>query len=126
MGSGIAIPVRGLNGRLVLQSGEKQTGKIILLAVGDGDNVNPWNNDVGIQYPVFDLGDPSTQAVVRREIEVHFARLEGALKARLTDLQFEETGPGELTVKVLYQDLETDEERDVSKIVKTGQQGTTV
>jgi len=125
MATGIAIPVRGLNGRLVLQSGERQTGKIILLAMGDGDNVNPWNNDVGIQYPTFDLADPATQAVVRREIEIHFARFEGELKARLNDLQFEETAEGELTVRVLYQDLETDEQRDVSLIVKTGQQGVT-
>jgi hypothetical protein len=118
MGTGIAIPVRAIHGRAVPQSGEKQIGKVILLAMGDGDNVNPFNTDVGIQHPVFDLPNPSTQAVIRREVEVHFARFEANLKAKLIDLTFEETGPGELTVSVKYHDLETDEERDVQKAVR--------
>jgi hypothetical protein len=117
--SGLAIPIRTLNGRLTLQSGERQTGKVILLAMGDGDNENPFNDDVGIQYPVFDLNNPSTQAVVQREIEQHFARFEADLKARLVDIQFVAEAEGELTVRIRYQDLETDEEQDVTKTVRT-------
>lgn len=119
MTRGIAIPVRTRNGRLVMDEGERQTAKLIVLAVGDGDNENPFNFNVGVQYPLFDLADKTAQANVRRSIEAHFARFKAALKARLVSLSFD-TGEtsGEHKVTVRYQDLETDEEQEATRTVR--------
>lgn len=117
MASGLAIPVRVERGRAVLENGARQMAKLAALAMSDGESTNPFNNDVGINTPVFGVNDRSTRALLGRDIRAHFARFESADRARLVDLQLAGDVPGELTARVTYLDLETDEENVVERRV---------
>lgn len=118
MSTGISTPLIGIQGRLKLDSGPDQVAKLIGQALGEGTNLNPYNTDAGLQYPLFDLNLPATRALVKRDIEAQFARFEGNLKARLLSVTFQDLNPEELGVLVRYVDLETDDEREIERAVR--------
>ena len=112
--TGIAIPVRCRHGRVVLDSGEAQTRKIVTLLVSDGDTANPFLG-VGISHPVFSLMTPGASDMMKRDIEKHFDRLKRKDRAALKSVSVAEstTKPEELEVNIVYVDLHTDEEHEV-------------
>ena len=118
---GLAYPVRCVNGRLALCEGAEQVGKLVLLSMMDGDSANPWNTDVGLNAPTFDLDSPATRAVVEQRIRERFARLEADERARLLSVTFENgEEAGEVAIRVAYVDLETDEELEAVRRIARG------
>lgn len=117
MASGLSIPMRVVRGRGVIDSGERQMAKLISLAMTEGESDNPFNDDAGIQVPVFDVNLPSTRALVRREIEHHFRRFEADERASLERIETSE-GDGEMIVDLWYIDMETDERHEISKTLR--------
>jgi hypothetical protein len=117
--SGLAIPVRAHKGRAVLTTGAEQMAKIVTLAMADGDSANPYNDDAGLDVPVFDLDSTALRALVQRGIGQSFARWEADDRAKLVSVAF--TGaPGDLQVAVDFVDLETDQPQQVQRSVRRG------
>ena len=116
---GLSIPVRAFQGRAVLEEGDREMAKVITLAVSDRESTNPWNGDAGIRVPLFNLNNSATRAILTREIQEHFTRWEGAERARLLDIATL-GGGSELSVRISYQDMETDRENEVSLSIGGG------
>lgn len=114
MSTGVSLPVRCLNGRVVLDSGAVENAKIIKLCMGDGENSNPFNN-VGIAHPLFAVMNGGSAALIQRAIEKHFDRLEKDNRAKLESLKLLDNDSAEASVEVEYIDLETDEAKEVVK-----------
>jgi hypothetical protein len=84
MATGLALPVGAQQGRASLASGEDQLQKILLTALADCDNENPYQQGLGIDTSVvFDINDYETQAYIRRHISEVFSRFEAEGRARL-------------------------------------------
>lgn len=116
MASGLSVPIRVVQGRTVVVDGSDQIDKLINLALSDGTSTNPYNSDVGVQAPLFDLQDAAARAILDRAVRRHFDRLQAGGRAELLDLQIRE-GDGddsETVVHILYRDLETDEQRPLT------------
>jgi len=118
--SGLALPVRGFRGRIVLSSGDVKVKEDVLLAVSDGESANPWNDDVGIVAPVFGLDSPATRALTLKRIRERFKKLETEDRAKLSSVDFKKTTEGELEVRVSYVDLETDDELEATSRLSRG------
>lgn len=119
MSKGIAVPFRARNGRLVLSEGAEEMKKIVMLAVGERDNTNPFNQAVGIEHPLFALSDEGSFALARRDIEDHFAKFEAQRRAKLGSVKTGELSPGESAIEVAYVDLDTDSEKTLT-LASTG------
>lgn len=112
MPTGIAVPMVAVNGRAAVVSGSDQVAKLIELAVSDGSSANPFNTDVGVVAPIFDLQGSGQRAILERAVRDRFAALEAGGRAELLSLQVTESpDTGETLVDVVYRDLETDERR---------------
>lgn len=112
MARGLAVPIRMVQGRTVMVEGADQIEKLIQLAVAEAASSNPFNTDVGVQAPIFDLQDAAARAILSRRVRQHFDRWQAEGRAELLDLQIlEDSESAETTVEILYRDLETDEER---------------
>lgn len=119
MAQGIAVPVRVVQGRTVVESGSDQIAKLIRLAVAEAASANPFNTDVGVRSPVFDLQGSAARAILDQAVRRHFDRLAAGGRADLLDLRItEDADTAETIVEITYQDLETDEQRSLS--VKAG------
>lgn len=103
MPSGISMPPRIVNGKLVRESGRDQTRKLIMIAVGPDDSENPWNT-AGSRLPLFDVDTPEYRASLTARIERHFKRFEGDGRAKLTSISYRSRF-GSLFVDVTYKDL---------------------
>lgn len=119
MYTGIDVPVLGSRGRIATSTGAKENSKVILLSMASGESANPWNDDVGLDAPVFDQDSPDMEGRMQAAIESHFARLQAARRAKLIRVAFE---PGDedngVHVRVRYMDMETDREQDLVKEVR--------
>lgn len=119
MATGLAVPVRAFRGRAVIDEGDKEMGKLVLLAVSDRESTNPWNDDAGIRVPLFGLNNSATRALLSREIQGHFTRWEGEERAKLLGLGI--TGQAEeLSARIEYRDIETDTAQDVVLNIRSG------
>jgi hypothetical protein len=111
MAQGLSLPVRAFRGRAALSSGSEKNDQVISLCILDGDNNNPFNDDVGLTAPIFKLDSASVRAQVELRIKTHFDRLYYANRIRLLKIEFTDVNQeGDLRVNVRYIDLETDEE----------------
>lgn len=114
MATGLALPLRCVNGRAVRSTGEDQLKKIIMLSIADCDSGNPYQ-DLGIdQALVFSLSDEQTKAYARRRIIDAFKRLEAEGRAELNGTPKFTTREGELEVQIKYLNLETNEAQDIT------------
>lgn len=119
MATGLAVPVRVVQGRAVVLDGPDQLDKLISLAVAEGLSANPYNSDVGVQAPIFDLQDATQRAILDRAVRRHFERLQAGGRAELLQLQINVgDDDSETLVEIVFRDLETDEQRPVT--VKIG------
>jgi hypothetical protein len=109
--TGIALPIRFENGRVVRESGTAQLEKIIMLACLDEDSANPFQN-LGLGGEVvFQLNDENLASRYAARIHDVFRRLEADGRARLADGYPKFTPDpitAELIASVKYIDLKTD------------------
>ena len=130
---GIAVPTQIVQGRIKLVEKDIQLSKIILLALADGDSMNPFAPDYGINHPVFNVADDVTRSLIKRSIEKHFDRLEAEGRARLERVIMRgslstRTGgasgmtgdSGDFEVVVHYTSLESGADTTVTKTFRLG------
>ena len=109
MATGLKIPV-GVDksgGAALETSPSKQNKKILLLALSEGGDNNPFQR-LGIGNLIFKIKDVATRAQVQREIQ----RVIGQLSDRIVlipnePITFREDVEGELEVSIKYIDIET-------------------
>lgn len=108
MAAGLSLPIRAINGRAAIESGEAQLKKIIMLAIADCDSGNPYQ-ELGIDtLIVFALDDQQVKAFARRRIVDAFKRMEAEGRAQLDgDAPTFSSKDGELTCQIKYINLET-------------------
>lgn len=112
MATGLSLPLAAINGRAALETSDsKQLLKIIMIECGDCENVNPFNNDVGLDGGVvFQINDAALQALVRARIASVFATKNKQGRARLVDgypIFEQDSKAQDLICSVRYLDLET-------------------
>lgn len=106
MATGIALPLRAVNGRLMLLSGDGYIEQLVKTAMGSSESSNPFQ-DVGLgEFMIFDINDALTEGVIRQRVVRVFASLERDQLARLVSLAFEGIG-SEKVMQVVYDNLET-------------------
>ncbi len=118
---GLMAPLEATaGGGFETESGSEQTKKIIMLSLDWCPSDNPFNTDVGIEHPVFEVNDePSTQGRIGIRIQDVFKRLEVEARARLIDIKFASEGE-EFAVDIEYYDMQTDRPASVRKTFGPG------
>lgn len=107
---GLSVPVGvGPDGRALTDEGEDQLRKIIALRLSFGESENPFQT-IGIPSPIFEINDPTSQAIIKNWIQRTFRILRAEGRARLVDrsLKFEEE-EGEMILSLRYVNLKTDD-----------------
>ena len=116
MARGLRIPVGpGPLGGLALVDGDVQASKVISLALGQLDNRNAFQQDIGLGSEdfVFNVQSAETRAAIRRRVVQVFADFEDRNLFRLVpnSIAFEEDSAAqELILELRYINLESDEE----------------
>ena len=106
---GLSVPVGvGPDGRAMTDEGEDQLQKIIALKLSFGDSENPFQT-IGIPSPVFEINDPTSQAIIKNWIRRVFRQLRADGRAKLVErsIKFEED-EGEMILNFRYVNLKTD------------------
>lgn len=109
MASGISLPIRVANGRLVKDSGETQLKKIISLALADCESGNPFQ-ELGVDPAViFSLNREEVRAYAKRRVIEVFKRLQAEGRATILSGYpvFKQEAEGELVCEIKYINLET-------------------
>ena len=108
---GLSIPLGvGPDGRAALSEGEDQLKKIISLRLSFGESENPFQQ-LGIPSPIFQINDPTTQAIIKNWINRTFRILRAEGRARLVDgsIKFLRESEGEMILELKYVNLKTDD-----------------
>ena len=109
MATGLKVPVGvSKSGGASLESdSSKQNKKILLLALSEGGDNNPFQK-LGIGNLIFKIKDVATRAQVQREIQKVVNQLSDRI-VLLPDepITFKEDVEGELEVSIKYIDIET-------------------
>jgi hypothetical protein len=118
---GLIAPLEATKGGgFATEGGSEQTKKIIMLALDWCPSENPFNTDVGIEHPVFEINDePSIQGRIGIRIRDVLKRLESEARARLIDIKFTSEGE-EFAVDIEYYDMRTDRPESVRKTYGSG------
>ena len=120
MPKGLAVPVRvGRNGGTVISDSDEQDNKIIKLALGDDDNENAFQQDIGLGVGmIFDVSDPTMQARVEGRLRSIFLRFEAQKRFRLRPetIEWGRDGNGETELRFMYLNLESDEPREFKQV----------
>lgn len=106
MPTGIKLPIRPKNGRMVLISGKEYTEQLIKIALGDNENLNPFETKGVGSFMLYALNDQQTEGEIRDRVEDAFFLLENDQIARLNSLNFEKKD-GFLFIFIDYVDLES-------------------
>lgn len=107
---GLKIPIElDSKGHLMVVRGGDQLEKLIMLAVSDHTNTNPYIS----QFPNLGLVGQVDNQEIRNQIQDSinslFQELEAEERARLVDISFRKGEDGTLFVDVTYQDMEESE-----------------
>lgn len=125
MATGLKLPVGvdGSGGAAVL-SGDAEDAKILSVALGDDDNDNAFQQDIGLgSFMIFEMPGDRTNALVRQRIQSIFRDFRAAQRFRLVSesIEFkEEAEQGESSIEFKYINLESDEEKTFSARVTGG------
>lgn len=113
MATGLDLPVRvDATGRTVRAFGDTQAQKIIMLALGDDENENAFQQDVSLGTgQVFSISDPTFRARTLSKLHRIFARFQQRKKFSLVQgsVKWTKGKPGETVLEFDYINLETDE-----------------
>lgn len=119
MATGLALPV-GVDGSggAAIVSTDAQDTKILSMALGDDDNDNAFQQNIGLgAFMIFEEPGDRTNALVRQRIKAIFRDFRAVQRFRLIpdSVVFnEESEPGEFSVEFKYINLESDEEKTFS------------
>ena len=117
MATGLGMPV-GVNngGGARLESGDENNDKIVRLALGEDDNENAFQQNIGLgAAQVFGIADQQLQAQVTRRLFEVFRRFRAQKRFILREntIKWEtNSAEQELTLFFKYVDIESDEEKD--------------
>ena len=120
MTRGIKVPVQvSYTGGVLMQEGDEQNRQDLRLALGDNDNDNAFQQDIGLGNRfIFDLRNAGFRSVVLARLFRMFTAFEAQRRFRLVRGSLKWTrGPasGEETLELRYIDLESDEVRTFSR-----------
>lgn len=117
MATGLAIPVGVDNkGGGRLSSGDENDSKIIRLALGDDDNENAFQQNIGLGVgQIFGISDELLRAKVLRRLYEIFRRFEAQkryiLRTNTVRWVRDENQNQELTLEFRFVNVESDEEK---------------
>ena len=112
MARGIELPTRAVNGRLKLLSGDAYIEQLVMVALGDNDSENPFQ-EIGLgEFMIFGINDAQEDGEIRMKVKRVFSLLEADQLARLKTLSFETSGSDKLMF-LDYINLETGQRREV-------------
>jgi hypothetical protein len=118
--TGLRIPITVRNGRLALESGREQTAKVLLLKMSEGESDHPFLQNRALRPALFRTDTASRRALIRRQIELHFADMTRQHRAKLISFSFLPAGEGQVEVRTRYLDIETDKPGEVSPLIQEG------
>lgn len=122
--AGLSLPVGPTKlGRSALAHGEVHVQKILVIALNDCDNENPFQQDRGLgNGMIFEVSSEELRAKVQRRLVEIFRAFEESELYRLDDesIRWEEAVAGELSLTLKYIDLESDEEREFTHSFSQG------
>lgn len=95
------------SGGFATESGSDQLKKIIMLSIDYCPSDNPFNTDVGIEFPVFDINETSLQARLMLRIQQVFDRLRKQNRAKLITAEPKSENEN-LAIDIEYVDMQTD------------------
>lgn len=116
MATGIALPVTVDNGRFKLLSKQAYISQLLMIAFGDGDSENPFQDIALGEFMIFAINDASPEGEIRKRVEQVFKSLEDDQLAKLTRGSQSITFVQEDQTKTMYldyTDLETGEREDM-------------
>ncbi len=125
MATGLALPV-GVDGSggAALLSADAQDAKILSMALGDDDNDNAFQQNIGMgAFMIFEQPGDRTNALVLQRIKAIFRDFREVQRFKLLPgtIEFkEEDTPGEFSVEFKFINLESDEEKTFSASVIGG------
>jgi hypothetical protein len=122
MAQGATIPAKIRNGRLVKISGNEYIRQLLMLAFGEGESDNPFQ-DLGLgEFMIFAINDAESEGDIRPRVERMFESFERDQLARLDnpadDIEFFQSEADKYMV-VRYRDLETQERVEVEVPIPT-------
>ena len=124
MATGLAVPIRpNSGGGFLTASGDENDRKIIKLSLGDDDNENAFQQDIGLGTEmVFDINDPVSRPRILSRLQAVFQRFEALKRYQLIQNTIRWTeGEGELILDFKYLNLETDKVEDFQRsFLQTG------
>ena len=114
MATGLAIPIRLSNsGGFLTESGDKHASSILRAALGDDDNRNPFQQNIGLGVSmVFDIADAGARPNILNRLVRLFNVFEQQkrFKLRRNTIRWVEGTNGDMTMTFKYVNLESDEE----------------
>jgi hypothetical protein len=128
MASGLKVPV-GVNrsGGGAIVSGTENDEKVIMLALGDDDNENAFQQNIGVgARMIFDLSDERQRAKIIRRVKDVFIRFEAQKRFILrpnTVKWSRDSDNQDMILEFKYVSLESDEERDFRETFTETQTG---
>ena len=115
MSTGIAVPVRiNKQGGLKLISGDENDSKTIFLSLGDDDNENAFQQNIGLGIGyIFGISDELIRAKIIRRLKEVFDKFESQKRFVLkTDtIKWSQNSNQELVLEFKYICIESDEEK---------------
>ncbi len=122
MAQGATIPAVARNGRLQKVSGNAYIRMLLMLAFGEGESDNPFQ-DLGLgEFMIFGINDAESEGEIRPRAERMFESFERDQLARLEnpadDIEFFQAR-GDKFMVVRYRDLETQERVEIEVPIPT-------
>lgn len=117
MAKGIELPIQIVNGRIKLLSGDDYIEQLILVALGECDSDNPFQ-DLGLgEFMIFAINAEAIEGEIRQKVRAIFSSFERDRLAKLPSasarsIRFEQKGE-EKVMYLDYVNLETGERREL-------------
>jgi hypothetical protein len=120
MAVGLAVPIRvNRRGGSTIVSGDDNNKKLLYLALTDNDNLNAFQQDIGMsQDTIFGVDNTEQRSIILKRLRTIFAEFETLHRFRLMDETITWTSnpdEGEQILEFRYHDLESDEIKEFRK-----------
>lgn len=125
MATGLRLPV-GVDGSggAALVSADAQDAKILSMALGDDENDNAFQQNIGLgEFMIFELPGDRTNALVLQRVKAIFRDFRAAQRFKLIPESIilrDEDEQGEFSIEFKFINLESDEEKTFSSRIIGG------